>query len=115
MRVALLLFAGLAIAGCVTTTEPVQLTRDTYMITTHARGGFNSDGELITQTITTASHFCATKGLNFMMQSQEHKGVQGWTPQDNQVVFLCLAADDPRYQSGNYEPRADVVIEKRNR
>jgi hypothetical protein len=88
--------------------------KDTYMLTTHARGGFNSDGELTTQAIAKAGDFCASKGLQVLVQSEQHKGVQGWTPQDNQVVFLCLKEDDPRYKSLNYRPAPDVVIENRN-
>jgi hypothetical protein len=113
MRNLLCLLIAAVSAGCVTLTEPVQMGKDTYMLTTHARGGFNSDGALMTQAIAKAGDFCASKGLQVFVQSKQQKGVQGWTPQDNQIIFLCLKENDPRYQSPNYRPAPDLVIENR--
>lgn len=69
--------AGLLVVGWVSMTPPVKMGRDTYMLTTHARGGFNSNGELLTKVIASANAFCASQGLNALVQSEQNSGVQG--------------------------------------
>ena len=84
--------AGLAVislAGCVTFSEPVQTAPDTYLITMDARGGLQGSGELLTETIQRANAFCASQGRHAVVQTTETQGVQGWTPQENHVVFRC--------------------------
>jgi hypothetical protein len=50
------------LSGCVTVTEPVSMGENRYLITLNARGGFQSDGELLTQSINHANDFCARQG-----------------------------------------------------
>jgi len=75
--------------GCVTVTDPVQMGNNRYMVTLNARGGFQSDGELLTHSIQRANEFCSAKGAHAEVENTETKGVQMWTPQNNQVVFSC--------------------------
>jgi PBP1b-binding outer membrane lipoprotein LpoB len=89
MRIAILA-AAVLLGGCVSMTEPVQVGKDTYMIGLNARGGFSSDAELLAQTIKTATAFCASQGRDIEVQSTNVTGVQMWTPQNNQVVFICV-------------------------
>ena len=85
------LFASaiILICGCVSVTEPVSMGDGRYMITLNARGGFSNDGELLSQSITRANTFCASKGQEAEILDTQHSGVQMWTPQNNQVVFRC--------------------------
>jgi hypothetical protein len=86
--------AVLALGGCVTMTEPVQVGPDTYMIGLGARGGLSSDAELLSQSIKAASTFCASKNRHIEVQNTSTSGVQMWTPQSNQVMFKCVAASN---------------------
>jgi hypothetical protein len=90
MRSILLASAALVLAGCVTVTEPVPVGKDTYMIGLGARGGFETDAELMSKTIKAASDFCSAQHRSIEVQSTSAKGVQMWTPQSNQVVFKCV-------------------------
>lgn len=81
---------ALLVAGCVTVTDPVRMGKNRYIVTLNARGGFESDGELLTQSIQRANEFCNSQGLLAEVASTQTKGVQMWTPQNNQVVFSCV-------------------------
>ncbi len=77
------------LAGCVTLTEPVAVGENKYVITLNARGGFHSDGELLTQSIAKANSFCEAQGRHAEVTNTQVSGVQMWTPQNNQVFFSC--------------------------
>lgn len=83
--------ATISLGGCVSFSEPVQTAPDpdTYLITMDPLGGLQGSGELLTQTIQRANTFCASQGRHAVVQTTETQGVQGWTPQENHVVFRC--------------------------
>jgi hypothetical protein len=85
--------ATLCLSGCMQVTAPVSVGKDTYMMGLGARGGFSSDAELLAKTIQTAGQFCTAQGRRIEVVSSNSSGVQMWTPQSNQVVFKCLAAE----------------------
>ena len=92
-KIILLVIAeALLLAGCVTMTAPVQVGKDTYMIGVGARGGFSSDAELLAKSIKTAGEFCASLHRSIEVQNTNSHGVQGWTPQSNEVVFKCVSS-----------------------
>jgi hypothetical protein len=78
------------LAGCVNLTEPVSMGENRYMITLNARGGFQSDGELLSRSIQKAHEFCRAQGHRAEISTTQTSGVQMWTPQNNQVVFTCV-------------------------
>ncbi len=73
-------------------TDPVPMGDGRYMVSMNAHGGFQSDGELLTQSINRANQFCASQGKIAEVLDTHASGVQGWTPQNNQVVFKCAAS-----------------------
>ena len=77
-------------AGCVSMTEPVSMGENKFMITLNARGGFQSDGELLSRTVQKANDFCRNQGRKAEITNTQTSGVQMWTPQNNQVVFTCV-------------------------
>jgi hypothetical protein len=85
-----LLAALVTLPGCVTTTDPTPIGEGRYMVTLNAHGGFQSDGELLNQTIAKARAFCLSQnGSTLDVVNTDHGGTQMWTPQHNQVVFRC--------------------------
>ena len=82
--------AAALLSACVTMTEPVSMGENRYMITLNARGGFQSDGELLSRSVKKANEFCLTKGRKAEIANTQSSGVQMWTPQNNQVVFSCI-------------------------
>ena len=89
-RIAIL--TALFLAGCVSMTAPVSVGKDTYMMGLGAHGGFESDAELMAKTLHAASDFCAVQHRTMEVQSTSASGTQMWTPQNNEVVFKCLAS-----------------------
>lgn len=82
-----------ALSGCVTMTDPTPIGEGRYMVTLNAHGGFQSDGELLKQSITQANSFCNQQnGQIADVLNTSNGGTQGWTPQHNQVIFRCVAA-----------------------
>jgi len=102
------------LTGCVSITDPVPMGKDTYMISLNARGGFSSNGQLLANTIKKAGDFCSSQGLNVEVLNTGSTGVQGWTPQDTQVIFRCLLSDDKSYARPTFKPAPNVVIENRS-
>ena len=81
--------ASVSLAACVSVTSPVVAGKDTYMIGLGARGGFSNDAELLSQTIQKAGEFCTAQHRTIQVMNTSSSGVQGWTPQSNQVMFKC--------------------------
>lgn len=98
------------LGGCVSVTDPVQVGKDTYLITSNAHGGLSSNGELKTKVLARAGSFCRAQGKELEVRSTESSGVQGWTPQNNEVVFACLGADDSGYTRPTYLPNPHVIV-----
>jgi hypothetical protein len=107
-------FAMFFLGTCQSMSDPVSMGKDTYMISASARGGFSSNGELLAQTVQKAGEFCQAQGLKVQVMNTQATGVRGWTPQDNQVVFRCLADDDAGYTRPVYRPAPQIVIENQN-
>jgi len=88
-KLIILLAIAAVLSGCVSITQPVAMGEGRYMITLNARGGFTSDGELLSRTITRANEFCRAEDKEAEILESDNSGVQMWTPQNNQVVFRC--------------------------
>jgi hypothetical protein len=82
--------AAAIVSACVSTTEPVSMGENRYLITLNARGGLQSNGELLTRTIEKANEFCQRQRRRAEILKTQTSGVQMWTPQNNQVVFSCV-------------------------
>ena len=83
------LLALVILGGCVSMTQPAPLGEGRYMITLNARGGFTSDGELLSRSVAKANEFCRTTGQQAEIIEVKNSGVQMWTPQNNRVIFYC--------------------------
>lgn len=103
----------MALAGCVTTSDVTSMGRDTFMISTDARGGFNSSSELTARSAQKANSYCAGLGKQMLPTSIENQGVRGWTPQENTLMFRCLTANDPDNQRPIMRREPNSVIEVR--
>jgi len=94
------LATALLLAACVTTSDVTPMGRDTFMVSTDARGGFTSSADLTAKSAQRANAYCAASGKQMMPDGIENSGVRGFTPQENTLMFRCLATDDP----GNTRP-----------
>lgn len=113
MNRALALLPYLTLAGCVTTSDVTPMDRDTFMVSTDARGGFTSSADLTAKSAQKANAYCATLGKEMAPNSIQNSGVRGFTPQENTFMFRCLAANDPGNQRPDLRPVPNAVIEVR--
>lgn len=90
MKILFFCTTALLLSSCVTISEPISLGDDKYMIHLNARGGFNSDGELLEQSIKQAHTYCIARNKKAVIVNTETSGTQMWTPQNNKVVFKCI-------------------------
>lgn len=91
MKLSTIIIACLACAGCSTVTEVVPTGKDTYMVGSQARGGFTGDAEVKALAIKRANEYCAAQGKRAQVTNSTSSGTQGWTPQNSEVQFACVA------------------------
>jgi hypothetical protein len=81
----------LALGACATSSDVVPLGGDRYLVGYQVRGGLTSWGEVKAMAIKQATSYCAAKGLKIDVLNVETSGTQGWTPQNADVTFRCVA------------------------
>lgn len=82
-----LLALALLSAGCTTTTPIQPVGRDRFMLSSTARGGLTTDGQIKAELVDRARAFCGKKEM--VLESSTSGGTQGWTPQTAEVLFKC--------------------------
>ncbi|MGF6647113.1 hypothetical protein P3T17_005267 [Paraburkholderia sp. GAS82] len=112
-KFAVLCVATLVLAGC-TDTGPIKIGPDTYTISTRvALGGpASAKGEALQE----ANTFCSSKGREILLnhvQSSEcafHGGCG-----EAEIIFYCLAADDPQLKRPqfNADPTQKIEIDQK--
>ena len=98
------------LAGCVTTSEVIPMGRDTFMVSTDARGGFTSSADLTAKSVQKANLYCGSTGRQMVPDSVQNTGLRGFTPQENTFIFRCLTADDPGNQRPVLRPEPNIRI-----
>lgn len=82
-----LIALALLSAGCTTTTPIQPVGRDRFMLSSTARGGLTTDGQIKAGLMERARAFCGKKEM--ILESSTSGGTQGWTPQTAEVLFKC--------------------------
>lgn len=86
-----LVLVALATVGCASVSDVVPLGADKYMVGSHVRGGLTSWAEVKAMAVQRATAFCSEKGLGIEVLSVETNGTQGFTPQNADATFKCVA------------------------
>jgi hypothetical protein len=81
--------AAAFLAACTTVSPISPIGANSYMVGTSVRGGFTSDTEVKTIALQRANEFCRGMGKSMTLTSSQSSGVQGWTPQNSEVIFSC--------------------------
>jgi hypothetical protein len=82
---------ALLLAGCQTVSDVMPAGKDTYLVSANVRGGFMSDGEVTGLSVKRANEFCNSQGKQMELINASNSGTQGWTPQNSQILFKCVA------------------------
>jgi hypothetical protein len=98
-------FAALALllaaaSGCVSTSEIVPAGKEGYMISGAANGGAVSGQSIIAATMQ-ANEYCAKQGKVMQIRNTNNGGSAGWGGEHSNLIFSCLAVDDPEYARPN--------------
>lgn len=88
--------ALLTLSGCATVSPVVPIGGGSYLVGISTRGGLSGDAEVKAQAIQAGQAFCSAKQMGFEMVSATSSGIQGWTPQNAEVIFRCVGPDAPR-------------------
>jgi len=106
----------LQLNGCfiMTTSDVVQVGKDTYMLNSTGRGGY-STGQTTLNATQTASKYCEQLGKKMMMRNTESSGVTGFSPVVANITFSCLNENDPAYGTVQMttDPTSKILIERK--
>lgn len=104
-----------ALAGC-SSTGPVQIGKDTYMISKQSAGGmFVQPASIRADIVREASAFCQKSGKSLQMNSyRDTNAFPGRLPA-SEINFMCLDESDPEVRRIKLVKDADAVIETRQR
>ena len=117
-RVALLAAMGLlsvaTLAGCASS-GPIAMGNDSYMISQTSAGGmFTSMSSIKADVMTQANAFADSKGkVAIPLAAKESPALPGRMP-SFEYQFRLVSKNDPRASGGSLQPRADVVIERKD-
>jgi hypothetical protein len=111
MKLRTVFILAIVCAGCSTVSDVVPIGKDTYMVGSEARGGFTSNTEVAELALKRANAYCAGLGKKMLLTNINTSGVQGWTPQNSQIEFQCLLANDPAFTRIQLQKEPNTVIE----
>jgi len=97
-----------SLTGCVTVpSNVVPIGKDTYQLSMTGVG-FATQANTNIKALRAASEYCDKMGKHLVFQHSSESGVYGWSPRQDNLVFLCLDANDPAYTRP--EVRRDMAV-----
>lgn len=107
----LLSLASLSILGC-SSSGPVPMGKDTYLITKEGIGSLISAASLKADLYKEANAFCHSEGKEFQpIRENAIESIQGKNGSSAEVQFRCLPKGDSEIQRPNIQRSPDIVIE----
>jgi len=99
------------LAGCATSSGPVPIGKDTYMIAIGGRS-LSEAGTLKTNAFKEAGQFCASMGKQFqVVNTHQRELVVMGSPASAEIQFMCLSDTDAELQRPKLKPAPTTVIE----
>lgn len=109
-------FGGIAVAsliGCATVQSGVvPIGKDTYQLSMTGVG-FATQANTNMKALKAANAYCDKMGKHLVFQHSSESGVYGFSPRQDNLVFLCLDANDPGYARTNVQRDPSVVVQQR--
>jgi hypothetical protein len=107
------LAAMIAVGGCVTVpSNVVPIGKDTYQLSMTGVG-FATQANTNIKALKAANEYCDKMGKHLVFQHSSESGVYGWSPRQDNLVFLCLDANDPAYARGDVRGDPAGVVQQR--
>lgn len=79
------------VAGCTTISDVTPAGDANYTVTTQVRGGMTPWGEIKASSLKRADEYCRQQGKQMHPVDMKTHGVRGWTPQEADLTFSCIA------------------------
>lgn len=115
LTVPVVLASLIALGGCAVTNAPQPVGPDTYMISSVAameRGGQSGAKSFA---VADAGAYCRTMGKDVLVENMASHQANVYGAGSAEVIFRCLAKEDPEMKRPNFQRSPDVVLEQRNR
>jgi len=85
------------VAGCATiSSDVVPIGKDTYQLSMTGVG-FATQANTNIKALKRANAYCSQMRKQMVTQHSSESGVYGFSPRQDQLVFMCVSADDPAY------------------
>lgn len=104
------IFAAGVLSGCAISHDVAQLGPDTYSVSASAapaRGGASGARSMA---IRQAGEYCASQNRRVLVTNISGQTTNGYGAGSTDVMFRCLAANDPTLGRPTYEPTPDVLV-----
>ena len=100
-----------SLLGCATIpSDVVPIGKDTYQLSMTGVG-FATQANTNVKALKVANSYCEKLNKHLVFQHSSESGVYGFSPRQDNLVFLCLNADDPAYARTEVHRDASTVIQ----
>jgi len=100
----------LVLTGCVSTSQVLEMGRDTYSVSATA-DGYRDAASARQSAFETGAQKCAALGKRFMFVNESTARTRMGIDTTVNVTFRCLSESDPEYARPDIRQSPDVVIE----
>lgn len=112
LNLAITLVFTTILLGCVSTSDVLEMGRDTYSVTSTA-DGFRAASAARESAFQMGTKKCASLGKRFMFMNERSGHTRMGVDTTTSVTFRCLSEDDPEYRRPLIERTPDVLIQDR--
>jgi hypothetical protein len=98
--------------GCVTVpSNVVPIGKDTYQLSLTGVG-FATQANTNIKALKAANDYCDKLGKHLVFQHSSESGIYGWSPRQDNLVFLCLDANDPAYTRADVRRDPAIIVQQ---
>jgi len=91
---------ALCLTGCENTSDVVPAGKDSYLVSGSVHGG-TLGGKSLVDATKKANDYCAKEGKVMIIRNTTTGGSAIWANETSNLIFSCVAKDDPEYQRPN--------------
>lgn len=103
-----------ALTGCVSTSQVLEMGKDTYSVSATA-DGYRDAASARQSAFEAGAQKCAALGKKFMLVNESTARTRMGIDTTVNVTFRCLNESDPEYARPNIRQSPDVIIEDQRR
>ena len=93
----ILILLTLVLTACATIgSDVVPVGKDTYQLEMTGVG-FATQANTNVKALKAANEYCTKLGKHMVPKNSTESGVYGWSPRQDNLVFMCLDENDPAY------------------